>query len=301
MSGMSTQTAPLQGLTKPVAQPFFWRRKHWRLFAVSLLVMALYGDVVISWMQDWWSNETYSHGFLAAAIALYVAWRQRSATLALPARPSAKGLILTSASVLMFIVGKLGAEFFTTRISLIVLVCGLTWTFWGLPRLRRLAFPLLLLASVVPPPVILYNKLAAPLQLLASGIGTQVAQAFGASIFRDGNVIQLPNTTLGVAEACSGLRSLASLTVGALLLGYVERLRTLNRVLVLLLAIPIAVLFNVLRVAGTALLAEEHPDLAMGFYHSLTGWLVFVGGFGTLYAAAKLLRLVLERKRRLPA
>jgi exosortase len=201
----------------------------------------------------------------------------------------------------MFIVGKLGAEFFTTRMSLILLVCGLTWTFWGLQRLRRLGFPLLLLASVVPPPVILYNKLAAPLQLLASGIGTQVAQAFGASIFRDGNVIQLSNTTLGVAEACSGLRSLASLTVGALLLGYVERLSTLSRVLVVLLAIPIAVLFNVLRVAGTALLADRYPDLAMGFYHAFTGWLVFVGGFGVLYASAKLLRLILDRKRRLAA
>jgi exosortase len=288
-------------MAKPAAQPFVWGRRHWRLLAISSLVIALYGDVVVSWMHDWWSNETYSHGFLAAAIALYVAWRQRSATLALPAIPSAKGLILTSASMLMFIVGKLGAEFFTTRMSLVVLACGLTWTFWGLPRLRRLAFPLLLLASVVPLPVILFNKLAAPLQLLASGIGTQVAQAFGASIFRDGNVIQLPNTTLGVAEACSGLRSLASLTVGALLLGYVERLTTLARVLVLLLAIPIAVLFNVLRVAGTALLADQHPDLAMGFYHSLTGWLVFVGGFGTLYASAKLLRLILDRKRRLAA
>jgi len=249
-------------------------------------------------MQDWWSSETYSHGPLAAAIALYVAWRQRNATLALRASPSAKGLILTSASMLMFVVGKLGAEFFTTRMSLLVLVCGLTWTFWGLQRLRRLAFPLLLLASVVPLPVILYNKLAAPLQLLASGIGTQVAQAFGASVFRDGNLIQLPNTTLGVAEACSGLRSLASLTVGALLLGYVEQLRTLARMLVLLLAIPIAILFNVLRVAGTALLAEQHPDLAMGFYHTVTGWLVFLGGFGTLYASAKLLRLILHRKRR---
>ncbi len=297
---MSAQIAP-QGVAKPAAQPFVWWRRHWRLLAISSLVIALYGDVVVSWMQDWWSNETYSHGFLAAAIALYVAWRQRSATLALPAIPSTKGLILTLASVLMFLVGKLGAEFFTTRMSLLVLACGLTWTFWGFPRLRRLAFPLLLLASVVPLPVILFNKLAAPLQLLASGIGTQVAQAFGASIFRDGNVIQLPNTTLGVAEACSGLRSLASLTVGALLLGYVERLTTPARVLVLLLAIPIAVLFNVLRVAGTALLADQHPDLAMGFYHSLTGWLVFVGGFGTLYASAKLLRLILDRKRRLAA
>src|ERR1035438_5931341 len=113
---MSTQIAS-QGATKPVSLPLFWWRQHWRLFAVSLLVIALYGDVVISWMQDWWDFETYSHGFLAAAIALYVAWRQRSATLALPASPSAKGLILTSAAVLMFIVGKLGAEFFTTRMS----------------------------------------------------------------------------------------------------------------------------------------------------------------------------------------
>jgi exosortase len=272
-------------------------KRYWKGLLVALLIASLYAEVVLSWLLDWWQDESYSHGFLAAAIALYIAWRQRKGTLALPPAPSAKGLWVTAFALLLFLVGRLGAEFFTTRMSLILLICGLTWTFWGTPRLRRIAFPLLLLASVVPPPVIVYNKLSAPLQLLASNIATQIAQALGASVYRDGNVIQLANTSLGVAEACSGLRSLASLTVGALLLGYVEQLRTTTRVLIFFMAIPIAVLFNVLRVSGTALLAEQNPELAMGYYHLLSGWLVFVAGFGTLFVSMKALRYILDRKR----
>jgi exosortase len=268
--------------------------------SLALLVAALYGDVVRSWIQDWWEIESYSHGFLAAAIAGYIAWRQRKGTLALPAEPTSKGLYLTGFSLLLYMIGRLGSEFFTTRISLVFLLCGLIWTFWGLPRLRRFAFPLLLLASVIPPPIIIYNKLSAPLQLLASNIATQLAQALGASVYRDGNVIQLANTSLGVAEACSGLRSLASLTVGALLLGYVEQLGMKTRVLVFFLSIPIAVMFNVLRVAGTALLAEQNPELAMGYYHTLSGWLVFVAGFGALFGSMKVLRYFFDQKRGTP-
>jgi exosortase len=257
----------------------------------------MYWNVLWSWMSDWWQDESYSHGFLVLAIAVYIVLRNPAEILAIPASPSSKGLIVTAVALLAFVTGRLGAEFFTTRMSLILLICGLTWTFWGLARLRRIAFPLLLLASVVPPPVILYNKLSAPLQLLASKAATQFAQLLGASVYRDGNIIQLATTSLGVAEACSGLRSLASLAVGALLLGYVEELKSWSRVFVFALAIPIAILFNVLRVTGTALLAERNPELAMGFYHSVSGWLFFVAGFGALYASTKLLRYALNRKR----
>ena len=229
--------------------------------------------------------------------SLYIIWRERARLREAGFAPGRGGLLLILASCLTYLLGRLGVEFFLMRFSFLLMLSGLVWTFLGLSALRRLAFPLLLLTSVIPLPVILYNSLAAPLQLFASLVSTQVTQWLGISVYRDGNIIQLAQTSLGVAEACSGLRSLSSLSVAALLLGYLECSRIWTRVVLVLLSVPIAVLFNVLRVTGTAILAEHDPDLALGFYHSLTGWLVFVGGFGTLFAGMKLLNWILDRKR----
>ena len=256
----------------------------------------LYAEVVVSLVQDWWENESYSHGFLVVPLAFYIVWKQRRTIFSAPVEPSAKGLYVVASACLAYVCGRLGAEFFATRFSLVLMSAGLAWTFWGTARLRQLAFPLLLVASVIPLPVIVYNSLAAPLQLLASNLATHAAQFLGVSVYRDGNIIQLADTSLGVAEACSGLRSLGSLTVGALLIGYLEQSGMWTRIVVFLMSIPIAVFFNVVRVTGTALLAERNPDFAMGFYHSISGWLIFVAGYGTLVLCAKILRCMFDRK-----
>ncbi len=270
-------------------EPWLSAMKPWQAVVIALLLFGLYREVFASLVQDWWENESYSHGLLVLPLALYIAWKQRKVILSIPAAPSTTGLYLTSFACLLYVAGKLGAEFFAARMSLVVLVAGLIWTFWGSGRLRQCTFPLLLIASVMPLPVIVYNSLAAPLQLLASNIATNVTQMFGVSVYRDGNIIQLADTSLGVAEACSGLRSLGSLTVGALLLGFLEHFGNWTRVLLFALSIPIALLFNVLRVTGTALLAERNPELAMGFYHSVSGWLIFVAGFLTLLLCTRIL------------
>ena len=286
---------PADELSQQRPERRFLMGKQWRVLTVSVLLAALYADVLVSLVEDWWGNESYSHGFLVVPLAFYIAWKQRRTILAAPVAPSAQGIYLTGIGCLLFAAGKLGAEYFATRISLVLVVAGLVWTFWGTKRLRYLAFPLLLVASVVPLPVIVYNSLAAPLQLLASDLATRAAQFLGVTVYRDGNIIQLADTSLGVAEACSGLRSLGPLTLGALLLGFLERFGIWTRVGLFVLAIPIAILFNVIRVTGTALLAERDPDLAMGFYHSLSGWLIFVAGFGTLLLCTKILKYRLNR------
>jgi exosortase len=148
---------------------------------------------------------------------------------------------------------------------------------------------------MVPLPVIVYNQLAEPLQLFASAVSTKLAEFFGVSVYTEGNVIQLATATLGVEEACSGLRSLAALIVMALLLGFVVCRRLLSRVLLLAPAFPIAVFVNVLRVAGTAILADRNPDLAMGFYHLFSGWLIFLLGIALVFAACQLLHKFLDR------
>jgi len=190
---------------------------------------------------------------------------------------------------LIFLSGKLAGEFFLARISIVLLLAGLAWTFWGLARFKTLFFPFVLLGTMVPLPAIVYNTVAAPLQLLASSGATDLAQMLGVSIYRDGNVIHLANTSLGVAEACSGLQSLPAMVVAALLLGFLEDASVMGRILLFMLSIPLAIAVNVLRVTGTALLADYRLEFALGFYHMFSGWLVFVLGFGTLWLIAKVL------------
>jgi exosortase len=194
----------------------------------------------------------------------------------------------------MFVLGKLASEFFLMRFSFVILVAGLIWTFWGPKRLRALAFPLLLLAVMVPLPAIVYNSISAPLQLFASDVASQMAQAAGISVFRDGNIIQLAGISLGVAEACSGLSCLSALIVGSLLLGYLLCTRKLSRIVLLIAAVPLAIAVNVLRVAGTAVLADYNQAFAMGFYHAFSGWLVFLAGIFALYAVARIVHSVID-------
>lgn len=264
---------------------------------VAALMWVLFGTVLIDMARDWWNEPAWSQGMLLPPLALYISWINRSQTLTYAAISDRRGLVWIAIACGSFLLGKLASEFFMMRVAFVILLAGLVWTFWGLPRLRTLAFPFLLLATMIPLPVMVYNSLAAPLQLLASDLATRIAQGFGVSVFRDGNIIQLAGVSLGVAEACSGLNSLSALIVGSLLLGYLLCSRTASRVVLFAAAIPLAIGVNILRVAGTALLADYNQEFALGFYHAFSGWLVFVAGFGLLYLFARILHALLERER----
>jgi exosortase len=257
---------------------------------IAGLAALLYWDVLPEMAVQWWVDEGNSHGLLIVPLVVYIVWRQRSGILSVPASADRRGLLLSLLACAVYVVGRLAAEFFLTRISFVILLTGLVWTFWGMARLRKLAFPLLLLATMVPLPTIVFNQLAAPLQLLASRFATETAQLLGVAVFREGNIIHLADTTLGVAEACSGLRSISSLVIASLLLGYLDLDCLWARILLFALAIPAAIMTNVFRVAGTALLSDVNPELGTGFYHTFSGWLVFVAGLGILFAATKLLK-----------
>jgi len=99
-----------------------------------------------------------------------------------------------------------------------------------------------------------------------------------------------------VAEACSGLNSLSALIVGSVLLGYLMCSRLLSRIALFVLAVPLAIGVNIVRVAGTALIADYNQVFAEGFYHSFSGWLVFVAGFGALYLFARILHALFDPK-----
>jgi exosortase len=265
--------------------PVIWLK----LLTIVGLIAALYSFILPDLAWEWWTVDASSYGMLIPPIVLYLVWIRRQEILAIPAQSDNRGLAVVAAACVIFLIGQLAAEFFLARISFVILLAGLAWTFWGFGRLRAVAFPFILLLTMVPLPGLVYNLVAAPLQLLASSAATEIAQFLGVSIYRDGNIIHLATTSLGVAEACSGLNSLSSLVVGSLLLGYLEDASIPGRILLTLLSVPLAIVVNVIRVAGTAVLADYRPEYSMGFYHLFSGWLIFVLGFGMLWLLGKLI------------
>jgi exosortase len=152
---------------------------------------------------------------------------------------------------------------------------------------------------MVPLPSIIFNQVAFPLQLLASQAGEAVITTAGIPVLRDGNVLQLPSQTLEVAEACSGIRSLVSLMMLAIVLGYFTERRTGARVLIAMAAVPIAIIANAARVAGTGLAAEwVSPAAAEGFFHTFSGWLMFVVAFAGLLIVQRVVSSVGVRRQR---
>lgn len=256
---------------------------------IAALIVILYSEIIPDLVSDWWTQPALSYGLLIPPMALYIASLRRNITFAIPAQRSWSGCWLVAFSCLVFLAGSLSAEFFLSRISLVILLAGLVWTFWGWARLRTLAFPFLLLATMVPLPQLVYNSLSAPLQLFASSVATDLAQALGVTVFRDGNIIHLAHVSLGVAEACSGLSSLSAMVVASLLLGFLASASMVGRILLLVSSVPLAIAVNVVRVTGTAVLADYQTDFALGFYHAFSGWLVFLVGLAALWAFSKIL------------
>jgi len=143
---------------------------------------------------------------------------------------------------------------------------------------------------MVPLPAILFNQIAFPLQLLASRVGELAITAANVPVLREGNLLILPNTTLEVAEACSGIRSLVSLLTLGIVFGYFADARPWVRTIIALSTIPVAILSNGMRVAGTGIAAHRFgPAAADGFFHEFSGWLLFIVAFLMMFALQRLL------------
>ena len=253
----------------------------------------LFHDALAKLVQDWATDDNYSHGFLIVLISLYLTWERRDRLLHAPSNPSSLGLLVLVGGIALLVAGVLGAELFVTRIALLAVLGGSILYIFGWTHLRLLAFPLALLLLMIPIPAIIFNQVAFPLQLLASRFAAGALSLWGIPVLREGNVIMLAHTTLEVAEACSGIRSLMSLVTLGILLGYFTESRSWVRWTLAVATIPTAIFANGLRVAGTGVLAHYWgPEAAEGFFHTFSGWLVFGFAFGMVLLVQWLIRVV---------
>lgn len=257
-----------------------------------LLVAFLYAGILRSLVAQWWNDPNFSHGFFVPLFSVFVVWQDRKRLLGVAARPSWAGLVVVAGALCVLIVGVLGAELFLSRFSLVLLLTGMVIHFLGWAHLRMLFFPLAFLLLMIPLPAIIFNQIAFPLQLFASQVATGLLELLGVPALREGNVIQLPVMSLEVVEACSGIRSLVSLGTLAIIYGYFMEPSVVRRVILALAAIPIAVAANAGRVVGTGLLGSYwDPDKATGFFHTFSGWVIFVLSLTMLFGLHGLMRM----------
>jgi exosortase len=256
---------------------------------IGALVL-LYWPVLTDLVRNWARDENYSHGFLILPATAFLVWQRRARLAAAEPRPTNLGLLLVVVSLVTLLVGTTGVEFFLMRTSAFGVAAGLVLFLAGWQWLKILRFPLAFSLLMIPLPAIVFYQITFPLQLLATRFGVWVLGLAKIPALREGNVIVLAHTTLEVVDACSGIRSLMSLFALAALYGYFATPRTGPRILIMLSSIPIAIVANGLRVAGTGIAAQYvGPDAATGFLHTFSGSVVFVTSFFLLIAVASAL------------
>ena len=270
------------------------------IFAVpAVCFITLYYQVIAKLMNDWSVDENYSHGFLIVPIALYFIWERKSALKEASRNASIWGLVLVACSLAMLLAGILGSELFLTRVSMLGVLAGAVLFLLGWNHFKILIFPIAFLLLMIPIPAIVFNQVAFPLQLLASQFGEGALIACSIPVLREGNVIHLANTSLEVAEACSGIRSLISLLTLGIVYGYFMDSRLWVRVALAVGTIPIAIVANGIRVAGTGIAAHFYGEAAAeGFFHTFSGWLIFIAAFIMMFIFYRIIVLIAPKQKK---
>ena len=286
-----SQTAQLGQLPEIETAWAFGSRFLWKTALIVALLGWLYLRIIGRLALQWWHDPNFSHGFFVPAFSLYVLWVKRDSLRKISPSPSWYGVPILLTGLVLLIVGNLGAELFLSRISLLFVIAGLVICFLGWTYQQKLLFPWLFLLLMIPIPIIFFNQITFPLQLLASRLASALLPIMGVPVLREGNIIQIPAMPLEVAEACSGIRSLLSLATLTIIYGYLMEPKVAIRVILAIASIPIAVAANSLRIVGTGLMVQYwNPDKAEGFFHLFSGWLIFVISLILLFFLHKILR-----------
>jgi exosortase len=258
------------------------------IIGIGAALVLSYLPVVRGLVTDWMIDENVGHGFFVPIVAVWVAWQSRELLAATELKPNWLGLIVVVGAGCQLYLAILGAEQFLARTAFVFAITGSVLWLGGWRVLKLLAFPIFLLLFMIPIPAIIYNQITLPLQFMASAFAENSLSLMGIPVLREGNILELPSQRLSVVEACSGIRSLLSLSFLALVYGYFFEKRHWVRILLLFSTVPIAIVANAARVTITGLVSEIDPDLARGVFHFAEGWVVFVAALALLVLTHRL-------------
>jgi exosortase len=236
----------------------------------------VFTPAVLAMAEVWRSVDYYSHGFLVPLVS-YAAFYPVAGRLGAAGR-ELRGYLVVLAALGVYLLGIGAGSTLLQGLGFVAAVAGVVLCFWGPAGLRRLAFPVWFLLFMVPLPPELLTPVIVKLQLVVSGVSVEILQTLGYSILREGNVLELPGgKSLFVAEACSGITSIVTLTPLGVTLAYFTESMWGRRLVIVAAVIPLAMIGNLIRVIATVLAADAFgvQRVTQSGVHDLAGLLTF--------------------------
>jgi exosortase len=293
---MATVADKLPERVPTQARTISWPAVAW----FGILLIAAYFPILSKLVVQWSTDDDVSHGFFVPLVAGYIAWQRRERLISMEWKPAWWGIGILVWAGLQAYLGMLGAELFLQRTAFLFSLVAILLVLGGTGLIRQLALPLLLLPFMIPLPTVVYNQITFPLQLFASAVAERSLEVLNIPVLRDGNILELASQKLSVAEACSGIRSLLSLSFLSVVYAYFFDRKVWMRWVLLIATVPIAIIANSARVTLTGVFSEIDPSLAEGFFHEAEGWVIFVVALIMLAITHLLLNWVYRRFRREP-
>jgi len=261
-----------------------------KLFILIISFIVLYIPTFRELIELWATNEDYGHGFLILPISLYLVWRRRDELSRLPINPSNWGIALIALWGFFYVLGSIGNISNFTYLSLLLFPIGTVLTLFSGQAVRKILFPTFFLLFMFPVPSEIYAKITNPLLLISTNMSFKILTVLNLPVLQEGNILTLPNYTMKVVLACSGIRSIVTIMALALLVGYLMTSSNIIRAVIFIISIPIAILGNVLRITVTALLAHfVSLQAAEGYSHTFAGLVTFAVSLIILYGSTELI------------
>lgn len=253
--------------------------QRWGNWALALLGLAvLYLPTYFDLARVTWQSEEYVHGPMVLMVSLYLLWNKRDALLAEDRGRLGLGLMLIVPGLLLYILGRSQAIVILEVGSQLPMLAGVILALGGTAAFRASLFPICFLVFMVPLPNALVDAVTGSLKQNVSVLADTILYTAGYPISRTGVVLNIGPYQLLVADACSGLNSMFTLSaLGILYLYLVERKGWFHNGFIAACILPIAFLANIARVIVLVLVTYYFGDAAgQGFVHGFAGILLFI-------------------------
>lgn len=246
----------------------------------------------LKWMWAIWMRSAYyGHGPLVPLISAYLIYTRRHDFVRATDDHPLWGLPLLVLGLLLYAAAIYLDVNFAQGFAMIAVIAGLVVLLFGWGRAKVIAFPLAFLGFMVPMGRLLVTQFSGPLQLAAAALAAKVPMFLGIPVKLHGTTIIIPDYTFEVAQACSGLKSTIAMSALAALFAYLVTAPLWKRVVLFVAGAPAALVANTVRIVFTLLLGRAFgPAVAEGFFHTLSGLLVFIVALVGLFAVAKVLK-----------
>lgn len=251
---------------------------------LGILLLIAFWPILTGLYGSWFDERLYmEHGILVVPAAAYMAWTKRDNLKKISPEPSGWGALLLAWGALQALLGTAAQWIWVSRTAFLISLVGYLAVVFGWRVVRELAYPLGTLILMIAPPTFVFERLTLSLQLLASRLGEICLETLGFSVLREGNILELVGTKLSVEEACSGIRSLLAIIFMCALYNYFFVDGRSMKALILVMAVPIAILGNAGRIVATGIASQYNRALISGTAHETFGYVsVAVAALGCI-------------------